>query len=87
MAFIAALERAREAAGGLDVRIPVAGPATVRQYLQAGLVDEFTYCRFAGDFGQWRESARGIGSFEAGIQNASSMWIRSPPAMVLACRA
>jgi len=35
----AALERAREAAQGKDVRIG-GGPATVRQYLQAGLVDE-----------------------------------------------
>jgi dihydrofolate reductase len=35
----AALERAREAAGGLDVRLG-GGSATIRQYLQAGLVDE-----------------------------------------------
>jgi dihydrofolate reductase len=35
----AALERAREAAGGKDVRVG-GGAATVRQYLQAGLVDE-----------------------------------------------
>jgi dihydrofolate reductase len=35
----AALERAREAAGGRDVRIG-GGASTVRQYLQAGLVDE-----------------------------------------------
>jgi dihydrofolate reductase len=35
----AALKRAREAASGLDVRIG-GGPATIRQYLQAGLVDE-----------------------------------------------
>jgi dihydrofolate reductase len=35
----AALERAKEAAGGLDVRIG-GGSATIRQYLQAGLVDE-----------------------------------------------
>ncbi|MDB6170994.1 MAG: bifunctional deaminase-reductase domain protein [Chthoniobacteraceae bacterium] len=34
-----ALERAREAAGGLDVRLG-GGAATIRQYLQAGLVDE-----------------------------------------------
>jgi len=34
-----ALERAREAAGGKDVRIG-GGVSTVRQYLQAGLVDE-----------------------------------------------
>ncbi|NML44063.1 dihydrofolate reductase [Ramlibacter sp. G-1-2-2] len=34
-----ALERAREAAQGKDVRVG-GGPATVRQYLQAGLVDE-----------------------------------------------
>ena len=33
------LERAREAAGDLDIRVG-GGVATVRQYLQAGLVDE-----------------------------------------------
>ena len=35
----AALDRAKEAAGGLDVRIG-GGCATIRQYLQAGLVDQ-----------------------------------------------
>ncbi len=35
----AALKRAREAAGELDVRVG-GGPATVREYLQAGLIDE-----------------------------------------------
>jgi dihydrofolate reductase len=35
----AALQRAREAAGGLDVRLG-GGAATIRQYLQAGLVDQ-----------------------------------------------
>jgi dihydrofolate reductase len=35
----AALEQARDAAGGLDVRLG-GGVATIRQYLQAGLVDE-----------------------------------------------
>ena len=35
----AALDRARAAAGGLDVRLG-GGVATIRQYLQAGLVDE-----------------------------------------------
>ena len=35
----AALELAKEAAGGLDIRIG-GGPATIRQYLQAGLIDE-----------------------------------------------
>lgn len=34
-----ALERAREAAGGLDVRIG-GGPDTIRQYLREGLIDE-----------------------------------------------
>jgi dihydrofolate reductase len=33
-----ALQRAREAAGGLDVRLG-GGPATIRQYLLAGLID------------------------------------------------
>jgi dihydrofolate reductase len=36
-----ALERAREAAGDLDVRI-AGGGATIVEYLNAGLVDEFT---------------------------------------------
>ena len=35
----AALERAREAADGRDVRVG-GGAATIRQYLQAGLIDE-----------------------------------------------
>jgi dihydrofolate reductase len=35
----AALERAREAANGKDIRLG-GGVATVRQYLQAGLIDE-----------------------------------------------
>jgi dihydrofolate reductase len=35
----AALERARAAAGGRDVRLG-GGVATIRQYLQAGLIDE-----------------------------------------------
>lgn len=35
----AALERAREAAGGMDVRLG-GGTATIRQYLEAGLIDE-----------------------------------------------
>ena len=35
----AALERAREAAGEFDVKIG-GGVSTVRQYLQAGLIDE-----------------------------------------------
>jgi dihydrofolate reductase len=34
-----ALDRAREAAGGLDVRIG-GGPNTIRQYLREGLIDE-----------------------------------------------
>ena len=35
----AALERAKQAAGGRDVRIG-GGPATIRQYLKEGLIDE-----------------------------------------------
>jgi dihydrofolate reductase len=35
----AALQRAKEAANGLDVRLG-GGPATIRQYLQAGLIDQ-----------------------------------------------
>jgi dihydrofolate reductase len=35
----AALEQAKAAAGGRDIRIG-GGPATIRQYLRAGLIDE-----------------------------------------------
>jgi dihydrofolate reductase len=35
----AALQRAKDAAAGLDVRLG-GGSATIRQYLQAGLIDE-----------------------------------------------
>lgn len=38
----AALERAREAAGGKDIRL-LGGASTIRQYLQAGLVDEMHF--------------------------------------------
>jgi dihydrofolate reductase len=34
-----AFEQAKEAAGGLDVRVG-GGPSTIRQYLRAGLLDE-----------------------------------------------
>lgn len=37
--FREALDRAREAAGGKDVRIG-GGPSTIRQYLREGLIDE-----------------------------------------------
>jgi len=35
----AALKQAKEAAGGRDIRVG-GGPATIRQYLHAGLIDE-----------------------------------------------
>lgn len=38
----AALQRAREAANGLDVRLG-GGAATIRQYLQAGLIDQLHF--------------------------------------------
>jgi len=37
--ILAALDAAREAAGGLDIRVG-GGVSTVRQFLQAGLIDE-----------------------------------------------
>jgi dihydrofolate reductase len=53
-----ALERAREAAGDLDVRI-AGGGATIVEYLNAGLVDEFTVALSPVLFGS------GIRLFEA----------------------
>ena len=40
--IIEALDRAREAANGMDVRIG-GGPDTIRQYLRAGLIDEMHF--------------------------------------------
>ena len=55
----AALERAREAAGDKDVRIG-GGPATIRQYLRAGLVDELHLAISPVLLGQGEELLHGI---------------------------
>ncbi|HEX7688943.1 MAG TPA: dihydrofolate reductase family protein [Burkholderiaceae bacterium] len=55
----AALDAARKAAGGRDIRIG-GGPATVRQYLQAGLVDELHLAVSPTLLGQGEDLLAGI---------------------------
>jgi len=55
----AALERARAAAGGLDVRLGD-GVATIRQYLQAGLIDEMHLAMSPVAFGSGENLLAGI---------------------------
>ncbi len=54
-----ALDRAREAAGGMDVRIP-GGPDTIRQYLSAGLVDELHFAIAPVVLGQGEPLFKGV---------------------------
>jgi dihydrofolate reductase len=54
-----ALQRAREAAGSKDVRVG-GGVATVRQYLQAGLVDEMHLVQSPVLLGRGESLFRGI---------------------------
>ena len=54
----AALERAREAAGDKDIKIG-GGVETVRQYVQADLVDEIHFGGGAGGAGPWGSAVCG----------------------------
>lgn len=55
----AALERARQAAGDLDVRIG-GGVATIRQYLQAGLIDQLHLVQAPALLGQGESLLAGL---------------------------
>ena len=55
-----ALSQAREAAGGKDIRI-AGGPNIIQQYLNAGLVDEFTLHYSPVFFGEGTPLFSGIG--------------------------
>jgi dihydrofolate reductase len=62
-----ALERAREAAGGKDVRVG-GGVSTVRQYLQAGLVDEINLSVRPVLLGEGEELFHGLDMRALGFQ-------------------
>jgi len=62
-----ALERAREAAKGQDVRVG-GGVATVRQYLQAGLVDEMHLAMSPTLLGRGEALLTGIDMLELGFR-------------------
>jgi dihydrofolate reductase len=66
-----ALKRAREAAGGKDVRVG-GGAATVRQYLQAGLVDEMHIATSPILIGSGEKLLDGIDLVKGGFELAHS---------------
>ena len=68
----AALERAKEAAGGLDVRVG-GGVSTVRQYLQAGLIDELHVAIAPILLGRGESFFAGIDLLQLGYKVAESV--------------
>jgi len=64
-----ALERARAAAGGKDVRVG-GGAATVRQYLQAGLIDEMHLVQTSAVLGRGEPLLAGIDLARLGFRCA-----------------
>lgn len=74
----AALKRAREAAGGLDVRLG-GGAATIRQYLQAGLIDEMHIAISPIIFGSGESLFAGIDLLKLGYKCAKH--VASPAAL------
>ncbi len=78
-----ALDRAREAAGGKDVRIG-GGVATVRQYLEAGLVDELHLAITPVLLGQGEHLLSGIDL--RGLGFACSEHVGAPGAMHVVLR-
>jgi dihydrofolate reductase len=79
----AALERAREAAGELDVRIG-GGAATIRQYLQAGLIDELHVAISPVVLGRGESLFAGIDLPQLGYQVAEH--VTTPAAMHVVLR-
>ena len=74
----AALQRAKDAAGGLDVRLG-GGPATIRQYLQAGLLDELHVAVSPVILGGGESLFHGIDLLELGYK--CSEQVTSPSAL------
>ena len=76
----AALERAKESAGRLDVRVG-GGPATIRQYLQAGLIDRLHVAVTPVVLGSGESLFAGIDLLKLGYQCTEHL--TSPGAMHL----
>jgi dihydrofolate reductase len=74
----AALQRAKDAAGGQDVRLG-GGPATIRQYLQAGLVDHIHLAISPVLLGSGENLLAGINLVELGYK--VSKHVASPAAL------
>lgn len=78
----AALSRAREAADGLDVRLG-GGSATIRQYLQAGLVDELHLAISPCILGSGESPIAGLDLVELGYQVTNRITTRAAMHVVL----
>jgi dihydrofolate reductase len=76
--ILVALQRAQEAAGGLDVRLG-GGPATIRQYLLAGLVDQLHLAVSPVLLGSGESLLAGIDLLKLGFKCAEH--ITSPSAL------
>jgi dihydrofolate reductase len=68
----AALEQARDAAGGRDVRLG-GGVSTVRQYLRAALIDELYFAMAPTVLGSGEHLFNGIDLHALGYECARSM--------------
>jgi dihydrofolate reductase len=79
----AALQRARDAASGLDVRLG-GGVATIRQYLQAGLVDEMHLAIAPVVLGRGENLFAGLNLSKMGYQCAEQ--VTSPAALHVVLR-
>jgi dihydrofolate reductase len=77
----AALKQAREAANGLDVRLG-GGVATIRQYLQAGLIDEMHLAVSPILLGRGESLLAGIDLLKLGYSRAEH--VTTPDAMHIA---
>ena len=73
-----ALQRAKTAANGLDVRLG-GGPATIRQYLQAGLIDELHLAISPAILGSGENLLAGIDLSKLGYQ--CTQHVTSPAAL------
>jgi dihydrofolate reductase len=81
----AALQRARDAANGQDIRLG-GGVATIRQYLQAGLVDEMHVAISPVLLGSGEHLLAGIDLLKLGYQRTEHVPTQSATHVVLAKR-
>jgi len=73
----AALERAKEAAGGKDVRVG-GGVSTMRQYLNAGLVDDMHFVISPALIGSGERLFQDLNLLELGYELKATRLLQAP---------